>query len=174
MKIWSHTPSASGSYGNLAGRQAVRRNKGRFEIFWNPLLIALLGILQRFTKVQCYCSVTNAIQSFYSGNAYCEACCGSTKKWDAMFFSCLSLLLSTTMLNDSPRKFNVITCALGFAALTFRRCRPRTLCIYIRQIPCAQGQILDFKRGYLNIEVISKAGGLMGTAPEATWYFLLI
>ena len=47
-KIWSHTPSASGSYGSLAGRQAVRRNKGRLEKFWNPLLITLLGILQRF------------------------------------------------------------------------------------------------------------------------------
>ena len=66
-KIWSHTPSASGSYGSLAGRQAVRRNKARFEKFWNPLLIALLGILRRFMKVQCYCSVTNAFQSFFSG-----------------------------------------------------------------------------------------------------------
>ena len=34
-----------------AGSPAVRRNKGRFEKFWNPLLIALLGILRRFTKV---------------------------------------------------------------------------------------------------------------------------
>ena len=87
-KIWSHTPSASGSYGSLAGRQAVRRNKARFEKFWNPPLIALLGILQRFTKVQCYCSVTNAFQLFFSGKAYryCEACCGGAKKWDAMFF----------------------------------------------------------------------------------------
>ena len=47
------------------GSLAVRRNKGRFEKFWNPLLIALLGILQRFTKVQCYCSVTNVFQSFF-------------------------------------------------------------------------------------------------------------
>ena len=89
-KIWSHTPSASGSYGSLAvqqaGRPAVRRNKGRFENFWNPLLIALLGILRRFTKVQCYCSVTNVFQSFSSGKAYCEACCGGAKKWDTMFF----------------------------------------------------------------------------------------
>ena len=69
-----------------AGSPAVRRNKGRFEKFWNPLLIALLGILRRFTKVQCYCSVTNVFQSFSSGKAYCEACCGGAKKWDAMFF----------------------------------------------------------------------------------------
>ena len=48
-----------------ANRPAVRRNKRRFEQFCNPLLIALLGILQRFTKVQCYCSVTNAFQSFF-------------------------------------------------------------------------------------------------------------
>ena len=41
---------ASESYGSLAGRQAVRQNKGRFEKFWNPLLIALLGILRRFMK----------------------------------------------------------------------------------------------------------------------------
>ena len=34
-----------------ASSPAVRRNKGRFEKFWNPLLIALLGILWRFTKV---------------------------------------------------------------------------------------------------------------------------
>ena len=92
--VWSHTPSASGSYGSLAGRQlsrladrqAVRRNKARFEKFWNPLLIALLGILRRFMKVQCYCSVTNAFQLFFSGKAYCEACCGDVKKWDTMFF----------------------------------------------------------------------------------------
>ena len=51
--------------GLTAGRQAVRRNKGRFEKFWNPLLIALLGILRRFTKVQCYCSVTKAFQLFF-------------------------------------------------------------------------------------------------------------
>ena len=51
--------------GLTVGRQAVRRNKGRFEKFWNPLLIALLGILRRFTKVQCYCSVTKAFQSFF-------------------------------------------------------------------------------------------------------------
>ena len=69
-----------------AGRPAVRRNKGRFEKFWNPLLITLLGILQRFTKIQCYCSVTNVFQSFFSGKAYCEACCGGVIKWDAMFF----------------------------------------------------------------------------------------
>ena len=69
-----------------SGRPAVRQNKGRFEKFWNPLLIALLGILRRFTKVQCYCSVTNVFQSFSSGKAYCEACCGGAKKWDAMFF----------------------------------------------------------------------------------------
>ena len=69
-----------------SGRPAVRRNKGRFEKFWNPLLIALLGILWRFTKVQCYCSVTNVFQSFSLGKAYREACCGGTKKWDAMFF----------------------------------------------------------------------------------------
>ena len=69
-----------------AGIPAVRRNKGRFEEFWNPLLIALLGILRRFTKVQCYCSVTNAFQSFSSGKAYCETCYGGAKKWDAIFF----------------------------------------------------------------------------------------
>ena len=62
-----------------AGRPAVRRNKGRFENFWNPLLIALLGILRCFMKVQCYCSVTNAFQLFSSDKAYCEACCGGTK-----------------------------------------------------------------------------------------------
>ena len=47
-----------------AGRQSdeIRQD---LKIFWNPLLIALLGILQRFTKVQCYCSVTNAFQSFF-------------------------------------------------------------------------------------------------------------
>ena len=72
--------------GQQSGRPAVRQNKGRFEKFWNPLLIALLGILRRFTKVQCYCSVTNVFQSFSSGKAYCEACCGGTKKWDAKFF----------------------------------------------------------------------------------------
>ena len=33
--------------------------------FWNPLLIALLGILRHFTKIQCYCSVTNVFQSFF-------------------------------------------------------------------------------------------------------------
>ena len=48
-----------------AGSPVVRQNKGRFEKFWNPLLIALLGILRRFTKVQCYCSVTNLFQSFF-------------------------------------------------------------------------------------------------------------
>ena len=48
-----------------AGRLAVRQNKGRFEKFWNPLLITLLGILQCFTKVQSYCSVTNVFQSFF-------------------------------------------------------------------------------------------------------------
>ena len=48
-----------------AGRLAVRRNKGRFEKFWNPLLIAWLGILRCFTKVQCYCSVTNVFQLFF-------------------------------------------------------------------------------------------------------------
>ena len=69
-----------------ASSPAVRRNKGRFEKFWNPLLIALLGILRRFTKVQCYCSVTNVFQSFFSDKAYCKACCGGAKKWDAMFF----------------------------------------------------------------------------------------
>ena len=69
-----------------SGRPAVRQNKGRFENFWNPLLIALLGILWRFTNVQCYCSVTNVFQSFFSGKAYCEACCGGAKKWDAIFF----------------------------------------------------------------------------------------
>ena len=69
-----------------AGSPAVRRNNGRFEKFWNPLLIALLGILRRFTKLQCYCSVTNVFQSFSSGKAYCEACCGDAKKWDTMFF----------------------------------------------------------------------------------------
>ena len=69
-----------------ASSLAVRQNKGRFEKFWNPLLIALLGILRCFTKVQCYCSVTNVFQSFSSGKAYCEACCGGAKKWDAMFF----------------------------------------------------------------------------------------
>ena len=63
-----------------AGRPAVRRNKGRFEKFWNPLLIALLGILRHFTKVQYYCSVTNVFQLFSSGKAYCEACCGGAKK----------------------------------------------------------------------------------------------
>ena len=83
-----------------AGSPAVRRNKGRFEKFWNPLLIALLGILRRFTKVQCYCSVTNVFQSFSSGKAYCEVCCGGTKKVGRHVFSCRSLLLSTTVLND--------------------------------------------------------------------------
>ena len=48
-----------------AWQAGVKRNKGRFQKFWNPLLIALLGILRRFTKVQCYCSVTNVFQSFF-------------------------------------------------------------------------------------------------------------
>ena len=82
--------------GVTAGRQAVRRNKGRYENFWNPLLIALLEFSQHFTKVQCYYSVTNAIQLVFLGKVYCEACCGDAKKWDAMFV----VLIPTTILND--------------------------------------------------------------------------
>ena len=82
--------------GVTAGQQAVSRNKGRYENFWNPLLIALLKFSQLFTKVQCYFSVTNAFQLVFLGKVYCEACCGGAKKWDAMFF----VLISTTVLND--------------------------------------------------------------------------
>ena len=81
------------------GRQAVRRNKGRFEKFWNPLLIALLGILRRFTKVQCYCSVTNAFQSFFWVKHIVRHVM-EARKSGMPCFSCLSLLLSTTVLND--------------------------------------------------------------------------
>ena len=75
--------------GLTAAWQASRQSdeiREDLKKFWNPLLIALLGILWHFTKIQCYCSVTNVLQSFFSGKAYCEACCGGTKKWDAMFF----------------------------------------------------------------------------------------
>ena len=37
-----------------------------------------------------------------------------------------------------------------------------------------QGRIQDFARGGLNIEVISEAGGLGGTAPQKLWGVLVI
>ena len=42
--------TAAWQAGSLAGRQAVRQNKARFEKFWNLLLIALLGILRRLRR----------------------------------------------------------------------------------------------------------------------------
>ena len=55
LKIWSHTPSASGSYS---------RNTSRFQI-----LYALLGYSQSLTKVAIVLlyirSVTNAFQSIF-------------------------------------------------------------------------------------------------------------
>ena len=36
---------------------------------------------------------------FFLDKVHCEACCGGTKKWDAMFFVSI-LLLSTIVLND--------------------------------------------------------------------------
>ena len=70
------TPSASRSYGRLAGSQT----KYRFKIF---LPIALLGFSQRLLKECCYHSVANAFWLVFS---YCEVCCGGAKKLDAMFF----------------------------------------------------------------------------------------
>ena len=32
VKIWSHTPSASGSYSRQSSRHPVRQNTGRFEL----------------------------------------------------------------------------------------------------------------------------------------------
>ena len=43
-------------------------------------------------KQRCYHRVTNLFWSVFSGKVYCEACCGGTKKWDAMF-----LVLITTI-----------------------------------------------------------------------------
>ena len=37
-------------------------------------------------KEHCYHTVTNVFQLVFSGEVYCEACCGGVKKWDAMFF----------------------------------------------------------------------------------------
>ena len=51
-------------------------------------------------KEHCYHRVTNVFQLIFLGKMCCEACCGGAKKWDAMFFSCRSLLLSTIVLND--------------------------------------------------------------------------
>ena len=85
---------------------AVRRNKERFEKFRNPLLITLLGILRRFMKVQCYCSVTNAFQLFFRVK-YIVRRVVEVRKSGIPCFSCRSLLLSTTVLvlNDSLINF---------------------------------------------------------------------
>ena len=44
-KNWVSTPSASGSYGRLAGWQAGRRNTARFRNLENPLQVKLFGFL---------------------------------------------------------------------------------------------------------------------------------
>ena len=63
-KIWSHAPSASGSYG---------RQSDEILNFLNSLQITSVGFSWRL-KVQCYYGVTNAFQSVFLGKVYCEVC----------------------------------------------------------------------------------------------------
>ena len=59
-EIWSHTPSASGSYGRQSDEILVD-----FEIFKSLYWIVLLGFSWSLTKVQFCYSVTNGFQSVF-------------------------------------------------------------------------------------------------------------
>ena len=75
-KNWAYTPTASGSYGRLAGWQAVRLagcKAGRLsdEIrvdsrrFEKSLQVKLMKIFTLLTPVQCYYSVRNAFRRLF-------------------------------------------------------------------------------------------------------------
>ena len=55
--LWSHTPSANGSYGRLA----VKLNTGRYKKILNSLPIRLLGFSWSLTKEHCYHRVTMTV-----------------------------------------------------------------------------------------------------------------
>ena len=81
-----------------SGRLAVRRNKGRFEKF---LLIAFYGVLQRYSVIVVlpmyfshFLRVKHIVRHVVEGRKSGMPC-----------FSCRSLLLSTTVLNDNCDDF---------------------------------------------------------------------
>ena len=67
-KNWAYTPTASGSYGRLAGWQAgrlsdeIRVDSRRFE---KSLQVKLMKIFTLLTFVQCYYSVRNAFRRLF-------------------------------------------------------------------------------------------------------------
>ena len=87
------------SVGLTVGRQAVRRNTGRLKKNLNYLQIASVGFLWSLTKVHCYHRVTNGFQLVFYVKCIVRHVIKVCKSGTTCF-SCQSLLLSTTVLND--------------------------------------------------------------------------
>ena len=98
-KIWSHTPSASGSY----SRQSDK-NTGIELIILKFSTNCILRIFMAFSEgmVLSYRVRKQCISVGYMGKVYCEARCGGLKSG----IPCFIPLLSTIVLNDVHTLFS--------------------------------------------------------------------
>ena len=108
-KNWTHTSSASGSYGRLAGRQ----NMDELQIFnnsKNSLQVELFGFLLHLITSNAILIIVLEIHfnQLISSKAYFKACL-TCKKSVAVFVPCQSLLLGTN--DNSSKQLNC--CVLG-------------------------------------------------------------
>ena len=65
-KNWPNSPTASGSYGREAGREAGRRNTGGFRSFKTSLQVKLFGILICLISLQFYYGIRTAFSRLLS------------------------------------------------------------------------------------------------------------
>ena len=97
------------------GRPVVRRNKGRFKNFWNPTDRALLGIYGVLRRYSVIVVLPMYFSRFFRVTHIMEA-----RKSGTPCFSCRSLLLSTTVLNDRVWQ-HVTTCHIELFTLALEK-----------------------------------------------------